>query len=93
MGTVWKELASKHFESREVAGASGGSGISGCGAGGNGTVQRDRAVRMQFLAVGGGWEIALQAVPQNHFDCAVGAYTHNIPLSAEREKETEQTMR
>jgi hypothetical protein len=32
-------------------------------------------------------------VPQNHFDCAVGAYTHNIPLSAEREKETKQTMR
>jgi uncharacterized protein (DUF169 family) len=31
-------------------------------------------------------------VPQNHFDCAVGAYTHNIPLSAEREKETEQTL-
>jgi len=31
-------------------------------------------------------------VPENHFDCAVGAYTHNVPLSAEREKETEQTF-
>jgi len=31
-------------------------------------------------------------VPENHFNCAVGAYTHNIPLSAEREKETEQTL-
>jgi uncharacterized protein (DUF169 family) len=31
-------------------------------------------------------------VPENHFNCAVGAYTHNVPLSAEREKETEQTL-
>ena len=32
-------------------------------------------------------------VPDSHFNCAVGAYTHNIPLSAEREKETEQTLK
>src|SRR3974390_2361856 len=32
-------------------------------------------------------------VPENHFNCAVGAYTHNIALSAEREKETEQTLK
>lgn len=32
-------------------------------------------------------------VPQNHFNCAVGAYTHNIPLSPDREKETEQTLK
>src|SRR5208337_5276128 len=31
-------------------------------------------------------------VPENHFNCAVGAYTHNISLSPEREKETEQTL-
>jgi uncharacterized protein (DUF169 family) len=31
-------------------------------------------------------------VPENHFNCAVGAYTHNIALSPEREKETEQTL-
>jgi uncharacterized protein (DUF169 family) len=31
-------------------------------------------------------------VPANHFNCAVGAYTHNVPLSATREKETEQTL-
>ena len=31
-------------------------------------------------------------VPADHFNCAVGAYTHNIPLSPEREKETEQTL-
>jgi len=29
-------------------------------------------------------------LPESHFNCAVGAYTHNIPLSADREKETEQ---
>jgi uncharacterized protein (DUF169 family) len=31
-------------------------------------------------------------VPENHYNCAVGAHTHNIPLSAEREKETAQTL-
>ena len=32
-------------------------------------------------------------VPENHFNCAAGAYTHNIALSPEREKETEQTLK
>lgn len=32
-------------------------------------------------------------VPHDHFNCAVGAYTHNIPLSPAREKETEQTLK
>jgi uncharacterized protein (DUF169 family) len=32
-------------------------------------------------------------VPENHFNCAVGAYTHNITLSPDREKETEQTLK
>jgi uncharacterized protein (DUF169 family) len=32
-------------------------------------------------------------VPENHFNCAVGAYTHNIALSPEREKETEQALK
>jgi uncharacterized protein (DUF169 family) len=32
-------------------------------------------------------------VPENHFNCAVGAYTHNISLSPEREKETEHTLK
>ena len=32
-------------------------------------------------------------VPENHFNCAVGAYTHNILPPPEREKETEQTLK
>jgi uncharacterized protein (DUF169 family) len=32
-------------------------------------------------------------VPENHFNCAVGAYTHNITLSPERAAETEQTLK
>lgn len=32
-------------------------------------------------------------VPENHFNCAVGAYTHNISLSPERQQETEQTLK
>lgn len=44
------------------------------------------------------WRLAAQGrtfytVPENHFNCAVGAYTHNIPLSPDREKETEQTLK
>jgi uncharacterized protein (DUF169 family) len=32
-------------------------------------------------------------VPENHFNCAIGAHTHNIALSPKREKETEQTLK
>jgi uncharacterized protein (DUF169 family) len=44
------------------------------------------------------WRLAAQGrvfytVPENHFNCAVGAYTLNIALSPEREKETEQTLK
>ena len=44
------------------------------------------------------WRLAAQGrtfytVPENHFNCAVGAYTHNIALSPQREKETEQTLK
>ncbi len=44
------------------------------------------------------WRLAAEGrtfytIPENHFNCAVGAYTHNIALSPEREKETEQTFK
>jgi uncharacterized protein (DUF169 family) len=42
------------------------------------------------LAAGG---LTFYTVLENHFNCAVGAYTHNIALSPEREKETEQTLK
>ena len=43
------------------------------------------------------WRLAAEGrvfytVPTDHFNCAVGSYTLNIPLSSEREKETEQTL-
>jgi uncharacterized protein (DUF169 family) len=41
------------------------------------------------LAAGGK---VFYTLPTDHFNCAVGAYTHNIALSPEREKETEQTL-
>ena len=45
----------------------------------------------------GFWRLAASGkifctLPEDHFNCAVGAYTHNIALSPEREKETEQTL-
>ena len=44
------------------------------------------------------WRLAAEGrtfytVPENHFNCAVGAYTHSIPLSPERQKETEHTLK
>jgi len=44
------------------------------------------------------WRLAAEGrmfytIPENHSNCAVGAYTHNIALSPEREKETEQTLK
>lgn len=42
------------------------------------------------LAADGG---VFYTVAENHFNCAVGAYTHNIALSPERQKETEQTLK
>jgi uncharacterized protein (DUF169 family) len=44
------------------------------------------------------WRLAAEGrtfytIPENHFNCAVGAYTHNISLSPEREKETEETLK
>jgi len=44
------------------------------------------------------WRLAADGVvfytaPENHFNCAVGAYTHSIVLSPEREKETEQMLK
>ena len=44
------------------------------------------------------WRIAatgrvFYTVAEDHFNCAVGAYTHNIPLSPERANETEQTLK
>jgi uncharacterized protein (DUF169 family) len=44
------------------------------------------------------WRLAAEGrsfytIPQNHFNCAMGAYTHNIALSPDREKETEQTLK
>ena len=44
------------------------------------------------------WRLAAEGrrfytLPENHFNCAVGAYTHNIPLSSERQNETEQTLK
>jgi NADPH:quinone reductase-like Zn-dependent oxidoreductase len=45
---------------------------------------------VKSLAADGG---VFYTVPENHFNCAVGAYTHNIALSPERENETEQTLK
>jgi uncharacterized protein (DUF169 family) len=42
------------------------------------------------LAAAGG---VFYTLPENHFNCAVGAYTHNIALSPEREKETGETLK
>jgi len=44
------------------------------------------------------WRLAAEGrvfytLPENHYNCAVGAYTHNIPLSPDRASETEQILK
>lgn len=43
------------------------------------------------------WRLASEGqtfytVPSDHYNCAIGSYTHNIPLPAERAKELEDTL-
>jgi len=43
------------------------------------------------------WRIAAEGrtfytVPPDHYNCAIGSYTHNIPLAPERAQELEQTL-
>ena len=43
------------------------------------------------------WRLASEGqtfytVPSDHYNCAVGAYTHNIPLPPDREKELPETL-
>lgn len=43
------------------------------------------------------WRLAAQGrtfytVPADHFNCAIGSYTHNMPLPPERGQELEQTL-
>lgn len=43
------------------------------------------------------WRLASEGqtfytVPSDHYNCAVGAYTHNIPLPRDREKELTETL-
>lgn len=47
---------------------------------------------MQLLAIGIGWTHLLHSGGKP-LQLAVGAYTHNIAMSADREKETEQTLK
>ena len=43
------------------------------------------------------WRLAAEGrtfytVPRDHYNCAIGSYTHNIPLPQERAQELEQTL-
>ena len=43
------------------------------------------------------WRVAAQGrtfytVPSDHYNCAIGSHTHNIPLAPERAQELEQTL-
>src|SRR5215470_10794580 len=43
------------------------------------------------------WRLAAEGrtfytVPNHHYNCAIGSYTHNIPLPQERAQELDQTL-
>ena len=83
------ESAGRAVNADREAGTTRRSGeLSGQRTSGCKEIRRDGAFGMQFLEAGGGG-----TVPENHFNCALGAYTHNIELAPEREKEMGQTLK
>jgi hypothetical protein len=58
-GNDMQGIGRKNFGIGYFAPASGGSGISGCGASGTGKIPGKRAVRLQFLAASRGGKIVL----------------------------------
>jgi len=81
-----------NFKRRQTAAPPGGGRFSGRSAFGTRTISSTEPSGCNF------WRLATAgksffAVPENHFNCAVGAYTHNIPLSPARQKGTEQTLK
>ena len=64
-GNGMARIARKNLGSGDFAAASGGSGISGCRAGGTEKVPRERTIRLQLLAAGCGGKIALHGAGES----------------------------
>src|SRR5712692_6838402 len=58
---------------------------------GGAPVHRGGALGVQLLAARRGREDLLHD-PSDHYNCAIGSYTHNIPLPPERAQELDQTL-
>ena len=92
MGTVWKELEEKISKAVKLPRRAVAVGFFDALPAGLERFEGTEPSGCSF------WRLAaagksFYTLPENHFNCAVGAYTHNIPLSAAREKETEQTLK
>jgi hypothetical protein len=44
------------------------------------------------VAAGGRTFYTVYTVPSDHYNCAIGSHTHNIPLAPERTQELDQTL-
>ena len=92
MGTVWKELEEKISKAVKLPRRAVAVGFFDALPTGLERFEGTEPSGCSF------WRLAADGksfytLPENHFNCAVGAYTHNIPLSAAREKETAQTLK
>ncbi len=91
-GTSWKELEQRISESIKLPRRAVAVGFLDAAPAGLEEFKGTEPSGCSF------WRLAaagksFYTVPESHFNCAVGAYTHNIPLSATRERETEQTLK
>jgi uncharacterized protein (DUF169 family) len=92
MGTSWKDLETRISSAVKLPRSAVAVGFLDAAPAGLEKFEGTQPSGCSF------WRLAASGksfytVPENHFNCAVGAYTHSIPLSAAREKETEQTLK
>jgi uncharacterized protein (DUF169 family) len=92
MGTVWKELEDRILAALKLPRRAVAVGFLYAAPVGMERFAGSEPSGCSF------WRLAaagksFYTMAEDHFNCAVGAYTHNIPLSAAREKETGETLK
>ena len=92
IGTAWKELEERIFAAVTLRRRAVAVGFLDAAPAGLEKFEGSEPSGCSFWRLAAAAGRSFYTVPENHLNCAVGAYTHNIPLSPAREKETEQTL-
>src|ERR1700719_1752385 len=92
MATARKELEERISAAVPLRRRAVAVGFLDAAPAGFGKFTGSEASRRRFLRLAAAGK-SFYTVPENHFNCAVGAYTHHMVSSPEREKETQQTLK